>query len=324
MREFVHLVRSVLGTGLFRVLVPLFAVLWIPGVVFQERWKLTEVCSYLPALGVSLACLAFLAGRGNLRHRRRAYFCAVMALTTMVKAVAVDFAWNPAPAPPPATVRFVHWNVVHAPFGAEVVLRELEKVAPDVCVLSEFTLQRDLNKAAKDWLYARTGGTGKVYRTGNMILLSSLPVKAFRRVPIPHGSAFRATIQGGHGEFDIMGIDFSSDPKESRRPRAKLLARDIRMMNPRRPILVAGDFNTPRDSSQLDPLRKICRNAFEEVGRGWPYSWPLVPLPVFSIDQIWFNKYLRMHSYELRPVWCSDHLMQVCEFSTPKQRNRRR
>ena len=78
-------------------------------------------------------------------------------------------------------------------------------------------------------------------------------------------------------------------------------------------VLVLGDFNTPRESVSLDPLRAEMTQAFESAGDGLAETWPM-PLPVLSLDQIWSGR-------RLRPVWCehgysarSDHRAVIADF----------
>ena len=78
-------------------------------------------------------------------------------------------------------------------------------------------------------------------------------------------------------------------------------------------FLILGDFNTPRESALLDPLRANLTHAFESAGDGLAETWPAF-LPVLSLDQIW-------SSPGLRAVWCehghslrSEHRAVIADF----------
>lgn len=78
-------------------------------------------------------------------------------------------------------------------------------------------------------------------------------------------------------------------------------------------LIVCGDMNTPADSEHLQPLRTVCRNAFEAVGEGWPYSWP-TPAPVLSLDQFWYAGAIAPRTVEIGWTLASDHQPIYAEF----------
>jgi vancomycin resistance protein VanJ len=85
---------------------------------------------------------------------------------------------------------------------------------------------------------------------------------------------------------------------------------DMQALNP---DLVLGDFNAPRRSRALDPLPQGYTHAYEAVGHGWAYSWPM-PLPVLAIDQTILSDRIEPFSYALHSTIVSDHRMQVLDF----------
>lgn len=56
----------------------------------------------------------------------------------------------------------------------------------------------------------------------------------------------------------------------------------------------------------FQPLRRTWTQAFEEVGPGWPGTWPS-PLTVMDLDQVWVNRHVRVRRCELDHTRRSDH-----------------
>jgi vancomycin resistance protein VanJ len=80
-----------------------------------------------------------------------------------------------------------------------------------------------------------------------------------------------------------------------------------------RPLIIAGDFNTPRDSVLFDPMRTHHSNAWEKAGSRGADTWPW-PVPVLSLDQVWSNQWLKPLRCQTAGNWRSDHLWIEAEF----------
>ena len=78
------------------------------------------------------------------------------------------------------------------------------------------------------------------------------------------------------------------------------------------PMLLAGDFNTPADSSLLDTLRDHFEVGVERAGCGYGYTWPAV-LPSLRIDHILANRYGTFTFCRVGPEVGSDHLPVIAE-----------
>lgn len=75
-----------------------------------------------------------------------------------------------------------------------------------------------------------------------------------------------------------------------------------------RPVIIMGDFNTPKDSVHFSSLRTSFREVIEDSGTGYSPTWPW-PLPVLSLDQIWVNARVEPVSARLIENPRSDHRM---------------
>lgn len=89
----------------------------------------------------------------------------------------------------------------------------------------------------------------------------------------------------GFGRLTIVLVDLFPHPLKSRRPafdaRERLLAPLAG-----KPVLILGDFNTPRDSVHFQSWRASRTHAFEATGQGIGSTWP-APVPVICIDHVW-------------------------------------
>jgi endonuclease/exonuclease/phosphatase (EEP) superfamily protein YafD len=136
-------------------------------------------------------------------------------------------------------------------------------------------------------------------------------VRETELVPLADGSrAFLARVVVRERPLTLLLVDLAADPLRSRREAFERLdALRARV----KPDLVAGDFNTPRDSALFDPWRRDLRHAFEAAGDGFDLTWP-APLPVLSIDHAWAGPRLLPRSCRHESSWSSDHRAVVAEF----------
>ncbi len=107
---------------------------------------------------------------------------------------------------------------------------------------------------------------------------------------------------------DVMGLRRTID--ERRAAMVELVSRLDQIGN--FPVLLAGDFNTPADSSLLDPLRDRFHVGFEHAGWGYGYTWP-ARCPGLRIDHVLSNRLGTFTFCEVGPDVGSDHLPVIAE-----------
>src|SRR5262249_7265035 len=142
---------------------------------------------------------------------------------------------------------------------------------------------------------------------------------AGRRLPVQsrHVEAFVVSWTLGAQEWSILIVDLPSSIAIAREP----LLREVRsLIEANQPDIVIGDFNAPRLSRALCELPLGYRHAYEVVGCGWAYTWP-VPLPLWAIDQCLVGPRALPEHYELRSTLFSDHRMQILDFNVPRDSN---
>jgi len=205
------------------------------------------------------------------------------------------------------TLRLVHWNVFRGRLGWDGIERSLQQSRPDLCVLSEIPRGVSVEATATSF--------GHGY---SAIRLSNLAVVARgslgEGVPIPCQKGVRAygvIWQSPRGNCRVMVVDLDSSLLLAREPR--LLAVRKAMIDWRADIVV-GDFNAPRRSRALSALPQGFVHAYDAVGSGCSYTWPM-PCPMYAIDQCILGRRVRPAAYRLESSLHSDHRRQVLDFT---------
>lgn len=293
-----------------RAVLPLLGVAWLAGCLLGERETPWLWLYFIPA-PVVLACglLDLFLSRHTLRRWRT---LPVVGLTLLAawKTLALDARWHrPSGAPPAGAIRVVHWNIARAPFGDAPVFKHLRKDQPDIVILSESSHHRAWADQGMNEL-----GLPFAFHDQGMTLLSRFAFEPQGTIPLPHARAWWARVALPDGPLDLLTCDLLSRPTLNRRAALEPLARWIGQRERAVPLLVVGDFNTPRDARSFGPLRRRLRHAYELAGRGWPYTWPL-PMPVYALDHAWVSDTVVVHLYHLRDAPVSDHRRQALTIS---------
>lgn len=299
--------RRLAGAG-FAALGPAIGLAWLAGAILRDRPGAWVWLYFIPTPAVVALALAWLAFSRGTRP-----FMLLLLLAAAGKLLVSDMRWNrPAPDAGDA-LTLVHWNAAYLRFGKRPALETIAPDAPDLVVLSECRYDEDLELFSRRHL-----GLDHVFQDQGMALLSRFPFELTGTIPMPNARAWTARIATPSGPLDMVLIDLISHPTLDRSIPARRLADWIAERSNVAPLLVAGDFNTPRDARALDALRTRLRHAYEVRGRGWPYTWPL-PAPVYAIDHVWVSPAIEVLSYRLRTAPISDHRRQVTRFRIAPQ-----
>ena len=243
------------------------------------------------------------------RRRLPAAALAILAVTALV--VWLSSSW--LRHPPPATrgaLRVVHWNVSRPARGLPAIAAWLRAQDADVITLAEgHSLRRST--------LARWQAELPEYETAEFIGEMTFLIRGrilSREDRVLAANSYCALIRAevrGH-PLTILQVDTNAGQF---RARARAFAALTALATPHfgENLIVLGDFNTPRESALLDPLRAEMQQAFESAGNGLAETWPAF-FPVLSLDQIWSSPALRAvscaHGHSLR----SDHRAVIADF----------
>ena len=237
--------------------------------------------------------------RGNAHAVRRYSAFTLGALFTWV---ATSWYSNSALPDPPA-IRFVHWNVAHPVERVKPCAAWLRSRDPDIICLAE---SRSIETAVLDRWQAEF--PDYVLREGHGYMLCLVRGEVLESESGALGDSsyfaeYRLKVRGHAVNF--LQVDMCARPAQSRRePFARLLEKARAHADGN--LIIAGDFNAPRESVHLDPLRADFAHAFETAGRGFAETWP-VPALALSLDQVWVGRRWRVQDCTHGWTWLSDH-----------------
>lgn len=248
------------------------------------------------------------------RHTRiRAVASLLSAMACLVPWFGSAFGWHAMPPAPAgqAPIRLVTWNIARGALGYDGMVQRLHEIDADVVVLVEagpaIADRAFWREALPDYSVAIGGQGLLVAAKGDLQFV--LPIQ----LSTVGGHGFPVSVALPQGRFDLLAVDLPSNLLAPRRRPVERVAELVRA-NTGRPLVVAGDFNTPLDAPALDALREPLRSAFATVGSGYGPTWPSIA-PVLHLDQIWFNEHIT-------PIQCttgwtlrSDHRPVVLEFT---------
>lgn len=290
-------------------LMPAVPVAWLLGEILKDRFLPLNFLFYLPPLGAGLVGLVWAVWNPlGFRKSVRGGILAI-SLLALLRAILFDFQYNaPTQSRAPDSVRLVHWNASRGRIGPDRLAAALLHRDPDIVLLSEAPPDLELTE-----IVPRIFPTGSWYRTDGMTLMSRFPITPIERLELPDGRAWVARIRLPDGEVDLLAVDLRANVFVARKPDLLALADWIEGRRESRPLLAAGDFNTPPDSLHFRRFRERLVHAHEAAGGGWPYSWT-VPFPMIQIDHVWCSPGITPRGHRYRFAFGSDHLMQVFDF----------
>jgi endonuclease/exonuclease/phosphatase (EEP) superfamily protein YafD len=276
----------------------------------RDGWSSTRAFFYAtpwPVLAALAAALAIWWQRHQ--QRRLAVVHIVLVVVGFGAWLVLSWRWQTPPAAPP-DLRVVLWNVSRPSSNLPPMARWLREQNADVIALAEGHARGSTNIAR--WQQELPGYTVLELPAEMTFMIRG---KILREEPHPvwtdlNYSLLRTEVRGHPLTF--LQIDINASIRRSRQQALQDLMKLVHSCRGDN-LIVLGDFNTPRESVLVDPIRAELSSAFETAGRGCAETWP-VPVPVLCLDQIW-------SSAALQPVFCrasyslrTDHRALVADF----------
>lgn len=296
------------GAVMGSALLPLGAVLHL---TVGDRFDGLAILFYLtpwPVIGAGAAALAvFWAWK---KRPRAAATFAVLAVVALGAWLGTSWFRHDAPARR-GELRVVHWNVDRPNSRLPGDARWLRAQDADIIALAEGHDRRKPSTLAR-WEAEFPDYQG-IEVAGEMICLIRGKVLAHQSRQFAANSfcvLLHTEIRGR--PVTVLQVDITPRPTQSRR---RSLANLVFHARPHfdKNFVLLGDFNTPRESQLLAPLRAEMTNAFEAAGSGLAETWPW-PLAVLSLDQIWSSRQLRAIRCEHGRSLRSDHRAVTADF----------
>ena len=242
------------------------------------------------------------------------------AVAMAVIAGAAGLAWGKtswrwqAASPQRGDLRVVFWNVSRPDRNFPAVAAWLRARNADLLMIAE-AQPRKFSTLAR-WREAFPDYRVEPSQSGMLCLVRG-EVASLEGVRAPgyYRASAQATVRGG--AVRLVQVDFNANPLATRKiPLGHLAAFLDPLANA--PVILAGDFNTPRDSVHFAPLRARFVDTFEAAGAGLGDTWPL-PVPILSLDQIWVSRTLRVVRCEVFSSWLSDHRAVLADLAFARE-----
>ncbi len=280
---------------------------WMVGQVLKDRFLPLNFVYYIPAVVCFIAgCLGYhMLGKKSKRLR---FVVLAIAFLSLAKMMAIDFAYNRLELHPEETIRFIHWNTSGGRFGVDSIIEPLRLRQPDLVLLSEAPADLEIREIARTVFE-----NGYWFRTDGMALIGRYPIDVVERLELPDGRAWAVNLKTNGTGIHLLAVDLRANLFVDRKPDLDVIADWVEDQMTDQPLIVVGDFNTPRDSVHFRKLRENLRHAYELAGSGWPYSWPF-PFPVIQTDHVWHSKGIIALQHQYVYTTGSDHLPQVFNF----------
>jgi len=235
--------------------------------------------------------------------------------------------------PPPSDaprVRLLTYNVKGALAGYEAVLTQVDRFQPDVVVFQEALGWAD-DSRTRAVLAERFAGWTLVYG-GDVFIASRWPLAAQasryvgpREVKYAGEArkAVRVTVEAPFGRFDVIGVHFYSamalatlrrerrDIRGYLRGTAAARAEQVATLAEwlpaeGRPVLLAGDFNTPPRGRIYGRLRGFLADCRADAAWGWGYTYPS-RFPLLRIDHVFRSRHWQTVQCRVGGEAGSDH-----------------
>lgn len=214
---------------------------------------------------------------------------------------ATDWNWPAEQTTSDGAITLGFWNVASCGLGRQGILEEIQSWDADLIGLAESGVDDEPNfwdDRFDDYKLTR-------FPRGIRLLsrYEATKVTAGKLGPRSNYGIAQVSIDGQ--VLYVVMADIISTPTAPRGPIFRELLSVISELPPG-PIILMGDLNTPSQSVHFDEVRTAFRNAFEERGIGFYYSWPMI-CPVLSLDHVWANNEIRFQSCSLKWTRHSDH-----------------
>ena len=301
---------------------------------------LTAVATIMPYLWAVFAALTPALLLSSHQRFVRAVVIGILIIGWIASWGRAWMAW-PAATTEDEPLRVMSWNVQRLGYATSTsaprfrcVVDAIEAADPHVLALLEVTAkdiarlspQLDLSCEHIDYL-----GTGKTNTGGLAACTRGGDWKLARRAPrrfVDDSSWFYmfAELERGDRVFNLLAVHLqpyrlalggSDELAVARAQSAETDALLLRLSKLRDPTIVAGDFNSPRDTSVHHAMRQHLTDAWEQAGWGPGQTVRLFDILPMRIDYIYTTDSFGVNHAEIPPVdWtCSDHRPVVTHLS---------
>ena len=304
----------------------LLAIIWINGVVIRMTVRdsndlLAPLFYATPWPVLAVLTLVFL----RYFWRQPVAVFSIIFVAHMLGAAWIMEDWHtPQLSREPADLRVLQWNVARPIRWRPEIVSQVRNSNADVVAISEPIPVSDGGKlieriraAEKDWRAAFPDYSFELRGEDFLCLIRGEVLN--RRLGILFSGSRYALydVRVKERAMRILQVDIDARPIHPRRKAFAALVEIVGTLSDQ-PLILIGDFNTPRESVHLEPLQKNLQHAWLTAGAGCAETWPSF-LPVLSLDQIWCGYGLSAVRCQHGVTFRSDHRPVLAElrFAAP-------
>jgi endonuclease/exonuclease/phosphatase (EEP) superfamily protein YafD len=297
-----------------------------------ERWWLTTVGLYLPVLlhALPLPALGFLLWRRRARWLWLSQLAAALVLVFPLGGFVLPGRARPDGRSP--VLRVLSYNVMHAYAGPARIMAEIDRFAPDVALLEKLDdnqePMRQLLLARYPYVSISAGGVvasrfpflssfepdapvpealGERARFAQKVIATPLgPIAFYVFHPQSPRDGLMAVGRFGSGSIELVKTETDWRVRQVRRLAERARAETL-------PVVVGGDSNVTASSPLLRRELPGFRDAFEEAGWGFGYTYPRNVFRWMRIDRILVSGALRVVGFRRGDATASDHVAVVAD-----------
>ncbi len=266
---------------------------------YATPWPVLAVLGFVSAV----LCMA--------KRKRFGLGCLVAGVLSLGMWVADSYERNPQ-AIDRQDLRVVSWNAEHSKKDLPAIIEKARSFDADILGVTETESTKPAD--AERWSAAFPGHTVKTL-PGYMLFITRGEIMGSLSGSLAGRGSFNIVrVKFGERHLQVLFVDFAPNPIRSRRLAFDALNSTLSNL-PNEPVVMMGDFNTPRESTHFARLQEKLQDAFDVGGHGFAETWP-VPVPVLSLDHILVSKSLRVLRCE-HGASLSDHRPVIADLAWP-------
>lgn len=279
-------------------------------------WPISAIYYAMPA-GVALLLVAIAFVVSNAR-RRAGWLTALVLVASWwyMSSVHTGVVVEPRPR---ADLRVMSWNAYYGAWGYDTIADTIREHQPDLVVLVEAGPDRKRYRTYWSETFPDYVVTAL---NQEFVLLCRWPATKNRLRATVDRRIRHVTVHGDDGPIEVIFVHPISRPTYDRGPIMTQLDKTTRKLlaDGRTRIVICGDFNLPSGSAHLDALRENFRLAHEQPGGPFRPTWPS-PLPVLSLDHVWYSKGFVIAGDGCKHPWtaASDHKPVVVDLASVRE-----
>ncbi len=238
------------------------------------------------------------------------------------------------PGPPPATegrqtIRVMTWNLHAYPYRLEEMCERVEEWDPDILCTQE-SGAGEFRKLLPDH-FTRSGGDLRIFSRYKILRHQHVILE-----PYPPRVALMCEIETDGGPITVLTVHFPRATQKGGLPADWALLPDyvegglrvretkfeglLEWLPDDRPLIVAGDMNTPPSSKYYRMLAERMQDAFAARGSGFGHSFVWREIwPLLRIDYVWFSGGIEALSCTTGQNAPSDHRPVISDLVLPRQ-----